>query len=459
MLQDIPSLLPELREFYEDLHRHPELSFAEVRTSGIMAQRLSDLGFEVTTGVGRTGVVATLDNGAGHTVLLRADIDALPVKEATGLSYASTATGIDSDGAEVPVAHACGHDMHATWLIGAATQLVKHRDAWQGKVILAVQPAEEIGGGATAMIDDGLFERFGTPDVALGQHVTPAPAGWVLFRPGPVMTASDALKIVMHGRGAHGSAPEQSVDPVVMAASTIMKLQTVVSRNIAATDSAVVTVGTMRAGTKENIISDHAELTLSVRTFESSVREKVLSAISRIARGEADACGAEQPPRHHDALQLSGGHQRCRDHRKGRGGLRRALRRRSGHGRPRCHCQRGLRPVRFARRLPVDVLVHRRRRSGRVEPGVPRQPPQRRRPVQPFSALRPDPRPHHHHRNRGHACRRDVLAGAQPPRLTVRIAVSGGHGSRRCESERLEGSAAPTSGGRGIRTHDESHPS
>ena len=296
MLQDIPSLLPELREFYEDLHRHPELSFAEVRTSGIMAQRLSDLGFEVTTGVGRTGVVATLDNGAGHTVLLRADIDALPVKEATGLSYASTATGIDSDGAEVSVAHACGHDMHATWLIGAATQLVKHRDAWQGKIILAVQPAEEIGGGATAMIDDGLFERFGTPDVALGQHVTPAPAGWVLFRPGPVMTASDALKIVMHGRGAHGSAPEQSVDPVVMAASTIMKLQTVVSRNIAATDSAVVTVGTMRAGTKENIISDHAELTLSVRTFESSVREKVLSAISRIARGEADACGAEQPP-------------------------------------------------------------------------------------------------------------------------------------------------------------------
>jgi amidohydrolase len=296
MFDDISALLPELRELYEDLHRHPELSFAEVRTSAIMAQRLSDLGYDVTPGVGRTGVVATLDNGAGHTVLLRADMDALPVKEATGLPYASTATGVDSAGAEVPVAHACGHDMHVTWLIGVATQLVKHRDAWQGKVILAVQPAEEIGGGATAMIDDGLFERFGTPDVALGQHVTPAPAGWVLFRPGAVMTASDALKIVMHGRGAHGSAPEQSVDPVVMAASTVMKLQTVVSRNIAATDSAVVTVGTIHAGTKENIISDHAELTLSVRTFESSVREKVLTAITRIARGEADALGAEQPP-------------------------------------------------------------------------------------------------------------------------------------------------------------------
>ena len=296
MFEDIAALLPELREFYEDLHRHPELSFAEVRTSGIMAQRLSDLGYDVTTGVGRTGVVATLDNGAGHTVLLRADIDALPVKEDTGLPYASTATGVDADGAEVPVAHACGHDMHATWMIGVATQLAAHRGAWRGRVILVVQPAEEIGGGATAMIDDGLFERFGTPDVALGQHVTPAPAGWVLFRPGAVMTASDALKIVMHGRGAHGSAPEQSVDPVVMAASTIMKLQTVVSRNIAATDSAVVTVGTVRAGTKENIISDHAELTLSVRTFEPSVRDKVLDAISRIALGEAHSCGAEQPP-------------------------------------------------------------------------------------------------------------------------------------------------------------------
>jgi hippurate hydrolase len=296
MFDDIPALLPDLREFYEDLHRHPELSFAEVRTSGIMAQRLRDLGYEVTAEVGRTGVVATLDNGDGPTVLLRADIDALPVKEDTGLSYASTATGIDADGAEVPVAHACGHDMHATWMIGVATQLATHRNLWSGKVILAVQPAEEIGGGANAMIDDGLFERFGTPDVALGQHVTPAPAGWVLFRPGAVMTASDALKIVMHGRGAHGSAPEQSVDPVVMAASTIMKLQTVVSRNIAATDSAVVTVGTVRAGTKENIISDHAELTLSVRTFEPAVRDKVLAAISRIAHGEAHSCGAEQPP-------------------------------------------------------------------------------------------------------------------------------------------------------------------
>ncbi len=311
------------------------------------------------------------------------------MKEDTGLSYASTATGVDADGVEVPVAHACGHDMHATWMIGVATQLAKHRDLWRGRVILAVQPAEEIGGGATAMIDDGLFERFGTPDVALGQHVTPAPAGWVLFRPGAVMTASDALKIVMHGRGAHGAAPEQSVDPVVMAASTIMKLQTVVSRNIAATDAAVVTVGTVRAGTKENIISDHAELTLSVRTFEPSVRDKVLDAISRIAHGEAHSCGAEQPP---DITTLYSFPAVTNDaatttHRRRR--LRRALRCRSGDGRPRCHGQRGLRSVRFARRFPVDVLVRRRRRPGDLAGGVRRESHQRGHPVQPFTASTP----------------------------------------------------------------------
>jgi hippurate hydrolase len=229
-------------------------------------------------------------------VLLRGDIDALPVKEATGLAYASTAVGRDSDGNDVPVAHACGHDMHATWLIGVATQLAAHREAWSGKVIIVVQPAEEIGGGATAMINDNLFQRFGRPDIALGQHVAPAPAGWVLYRDGAVMTASDAIKIVLHGRGAHGSTPEQSVDPAIMAASMVMKLQTVVSRNIAATDSAVVTVGTVHVGTKENIISDHAELTLSVRTFDPAVRRKVLDAITRIAHGEAHSCGATQPP-------------------------------------------------------------------------------------------------------------------------------------------------------------------
>lgn len=296
MFDSIAGLMPDLEAFYEDLHAHPELSFAEHRTAGIMAERLGSLGYDVTTGIGGTGVVATMSNGEGPTVLLRADIDALPVKEATGLAYASVATAVNDDGETVPVAHACGHDMHATWLIGAATILAAHRDQWTGRLLLVVQPAEEIGTGADAMIDDGLYERFGTPTVALGQHVVPSPAGSVLHRSGPIMAASDAMKITLHGHGGHGSSPHTTVDPVVMAASTVMKLQTIVSRDIDPGATAVVTVGTMHAGTKENIISDRAELTLSVRTFEPEVRERVLANIERIAEGEAASYGAPQPP-------------------------------------------------------------------------------------------------------------------------------------------------------------------
>ena len=296
MLDTIPELLPDLRSLYEDLHAHPELSFLEVRTAGVMADRLEALGYEVTREVGVTGVVATLANGDGPTVLLRADIDALPVEEATGLPYASTVRGTDLGGREVPVAHACGHDMHAAWMIGVATLLVRHRDAWAGRVMIVIQPAEELGAGADAMVDDGLFERFGTPDVGLGQHVGPAPAGWVLYRAGPITAGADALMVTLHGRGGHGSAPETTVDPVVLAASTVLKLQTVVSRSVAATDLAVVTVGTMHAGTKENIIPDRAELGLSIRTFDPAVREKVLAAVDRIVHGEAHAAGAPRDP-------------------------------------------------------------------------------------------------------------------------------------------------------------------
>ncbi len=296
MHDKVAALLPDLKAFYEDLHAHPELSFAEHRTAGLMADRLEALGYEVTRGVGGTGVVAMMRNGEGPTVLLRADMDALPVEEATGLPYASRVTATDPSGAEVPVAHACGHDMHATWMIGAATILADDRDSWSGTALLVVQPAEEIGAGAAAMIDDGLFERFGTPDVALGQHVVPFPAGQLLYRAGPVMAASDALKIVLHGRGAHASAPEQSVDPIVMGAAVVTRLQTVVSREVAATDAAVVTVGSFHAGSKENIISDSAELQLSVRTFDPAVREHVLDGITRITEAEAQASGAPQPP-------------------------------------------------------------------------------------------------------------------------------------------------------------------
>lgn len=296
MFESIQALIPDLSALYEDLHAHPELSFAEHRTAAILAGRLSDLGYEVTTGVGGTGVVATLTNGDGPTVLIRADIDALPIQETTGLDYASTVSAIDDDGASVPVAHACGHDLHATWLIGTATVLANHQDQWQGRLILVAQPAEEVGTGADAMIDDGLFERFGTPDVALGQHVAPVAAGTVLHRSGPILAASDALKITLHGHGGHGSSPQDTVDPVVMAASTVMKLQTIVSRTIDPTATAVVTVGTIHAGGRENIIPDRAELTLNVRTFEPEVRSRVLTSITRIAEGEAASYGAPQPP-------------------------------------------------------------------------------------------------------------------------------------------------------------------
>lgn len=297
MLDTIPELLPDLTDLYEDLHAHPELSFCEVRTAGVLADRLEALGYEVTRGVGGTGVVAVLENGKGPCVLLRADIDALPVEEATGLPYASTVRAPAlGGGEEVPVAHACGHDMHAAWMIGTATVLMRHREAWAGRVMIVIQPAEELGMGAEAMVDDGLYERFGTPDVGLGQHVAPAPAGWILHRSGPVMAGADAVKVTLHGRGGHGASPQMTVDPVVMAASTIMKLQTVVSRSLDPTDVAVVTVGTVHAGTKENIIPDRAELGLSIRSFEEGVREKVFAAVERIVHGEAHAAGATKDP-------------------------------------------------------------------------------------------------------------------------------------------------------------------
>lgn len=288
--------LADLSALYEDLHQHPELSFQEERTAAVLAERLEALGYAVTTGVGRTGVVAILENGEGPNVLLRADIDALPVTEETGLPYASTARAVDHEGVDVGVAHACGHDMHATWMIGAARWLIEHRDLWSGRVMIVMQPAEEHGAGAQTMVDDGLFERFGTPDVCLGQHLAPAPAGWVLLRGGVAMAASDAVKITLHGRGGHGSSPQMTVDPAIMAASTIMKLQTIVSRETAPGDEAVVTVGTVRVGTKENVISDKAELRVNVRTFTGYVRERVLASIERIAHGEAHSCGAERDP-------------------------------------------------------------------------------------------------------------------------------------------------------------------
>ncbi len=286
----------DLVGLYQDLHAHPELSFQEIRTAGIVAGHLRTLGYETTTGVGRTGVVGIIRNGEGPAALLRADMDGLPVAEQTGLAYASEARGVDSDGHEVPVMHACGHDMHVSCLIGACRALAENRHTWSGTLMVVFQPAEEIWAGARAMVDDGLFERFGRPDIVLGQHVVPFPAGLLALHPGIATAAADNVKITMFGKGGHGGLPETSIDPVVMAAATVMRLQTVVSREVAGVDTAVVTVGVMRAGTKANIIPDQAELLLSVRTVDDGVRTRVLDAITRIARAEAAASGATEDP-------------------------------------------------------------------------------------------------------------------------------------------------------------------
>jgi hippurate hydrolase len=296
ILAPLEALLPDLRTLYTDIHAHPELSMQETRTAGLAAARLRTAGFEVATGVGGTGVVGVLRRGAGPVVMLRADMDALPVAEATELPYASHATGSSPEGKTVPVMHACGHDMHVTWLVGAATLFAQALDGWRGTLMAVFQPAEETGTGARAMIDDGLVERFPKPDVVLGQHVMKGPAGAVGWRAGVVTSAGDSLQVRLFGRGAHGSMPEASVDPVVMAAATVLRLQTIVSREVAANDAVVLTIGSLQAGTKENVIPDEALLKLNVRTYDPEVRTRVLAAIERIVRAEAAAAGAPRPP-------------------------------------------------------------------------------------------------------------------------------------------------------------------
>jgi hippurate hydrolase len=295
-LASLRGLLPALETLYTDIHAHPELSMQETRTAGVAAERLRAAGYDVTTGVGKTGVVGLLRNSAGPTVMLRADMDALPVQEATGLPYASQVTATDREGNTVPVMHACGHDMHVAWLVGAATVLAQARDAWRGTLMAVFQPAEETAEGAQAMIDDGLFQRFPKPDVVLGQHVMVGSAGVLASREGVVTSAGDSLQIRLFGRGAHGSMPQASIDPVVMAAATVMRLQTIVSREVGATDAVVVTIGALQAGTKENVIPDEALIKLNVRTFDEQVRTRVLAAITRIVNAEAAASGAPKPP-------------------------------------------------------------------------------------------------------------------------------------------------------------------
>ena len=286
----------DLEALYLDLHRHPELSFQETRTAGVVTRVLDELGIEFEEGIGKTGVAAVLHNGEGPTVWLRADMDGLPVEERTGLEYASTARGIDPAGQDVPVMHACGHDMHVTALLGALERLKATRDEWSGTVVAVFQPAEEYGAGSQAMIADGVLDRFPRADIVLGQHVTPLPAGVVGVRSGTQMAASDGLTVTLLGRGGHGSRPHATIDPVVMAAAIVMRLQTIVSREVDPRDVAVVTVGSIHAGLKNNIIPAEARLELSLRYPDDQARARVMAKVERIVRAEADASGAEAPP-------------------------------------------------------------------------------------------------------------------------------------------------------------------
>lgn len=296
VLDGLTAVRPALEDLYRDLHRHPELGLREHRTAQKAADALRDSGYDVTEGVGGTGVIGVLANGDGPVVMARADMDALPVRERTGLPYASTETVTDPDGGEQPVMHACGHDVHVTCLVGCAQLMSGHRDAWRGTFVALFQPSEEQGNGARAMIEDGLTAKSPRPDVVLAQHVLPYPAGYVGTRPGSFLSAADSLRITVHGRGAHGSMPQAAVDPVVAAAMIVVRLQTVVSRELAATTPAVLTVGSIHAGSGPNVIPDRAVVELNVRTYDDTTRTHVLEAIERIVKAECAASGSPRPP-------------------------------------------------------------------------------------------------------------------------------------------------------------------
>lgn len=284
--------LPALVELYKDLHANPELSFQEVETSTKLAARARALGFEVTEGVGKTGVVAVLRNGEGPTVMIRADMDGLPVIEQTGLPYASKRRAVPATGIETGVMHACGHDTHMAAWVGTAQLLSQRRDQWSGTLVMILQPAEEIGEGAKAMLDDGLYTRFPKPDYVLAFHdAAQFPAGQIGYSSGFALANVDSVDIVVPGVGGHGAYPHTTKDPIVIAASIVTRLQTLVSRELNPTDSAVVTVGSFQAGSKHNIIPDEARLQITVRSYEDKTRQHLLDGISRIARAEAMAAG------------------------------------------------------------------------------------------------------------------------------------------------------------------------
>jgi amidohydrolase len=305
--KEVDAVYPDAHALYLDIHQNPELSSHETQTAAKLAGRLRVLGYDVTEHVGGTGIVAILKNGAGPTVMLRTELDALPVEEKTGLAYASKVHAKDDAGHDVPVMHACGHDLHMASIIGTATIMAHSKDTWHGTLMLIGQPAEETISGAKAMLDDGFLKRFPKPDVAVALHVgNELPAGMVGITPGVYNTNADSLRITIYGKGGHGSAPHTAIDPIVIAARTILALQTIASREVKPGDMAVVTVGYIQAGTKNNIIPDHAEMGLTVRTNKADVRKQVLAAIARITKAEAEAAGAPREPliEHYEGTDL-----------------------------------------------------------------------------------------------------------------------------------------------------------
>jgi hippurate hydrolase len=281
-----------LRGLYEHLHRNPELSFQEKETSRRMAQELEKLGFEVASGIGGYGVVGVLRNGDGPTVMVRTDTDALPLQEDTGLPYASQAKGLSDDGQPVPAMHACGHDMHMTVWVGAARKLAAAKSQWKGTLVFIAQPAEERGGGAKNMLAEGLFEKFPKPDYCLALHCSATlPAGSIGYKPGYALASVDMVDITVYGKGGHGAYPHTTVDPVVLASRMVLDFQTIVSREIAPTEPAVVTVGSIHGGTKHNIIPSEVKLQLTLRSYSDQVRQHSLQALSRIANGLAKSAG------------------------------------------------------------------------------------------------------------------------------------------------------------------------
>lgn len=293
----VEAVFPDAKVLYLDLHQHPELSSHETRTASLLAGKLRALGYEVTENVGGTGIVAILKNGPGPVVMLRTELDALPVEEQTGLAYASKVRAKDDNGREVPVMHACGHDVHMATLYGTAAIMARSKDTWHGTLMLVGQPAEEVISGAQKMVNDGLFSKFPKPNIGIALHDENGIAvGQLGITPGFSKAAADSLRITVFGKGGHGARPESTVDPVLIAASIAVRLQSIVAREIRPGDAAVITVGYIQAGTKNNIIPDTALMGLTVRSYKAEVRKHLLAAIARVAKAEAEASGAEKMP-------------------------------------------------------------------------------------------------------------------------------------------------------------------